>query len=85
MDIKPFDIYYRHNNSIETATIQPCCTEDNVVDYAVWQNGKLSFTITRDSDDKDFWKVALKNSDDSFDEELVQNIGASIHQHEINK
>lgn len=84
MDIIPFDIKYQHNGLIESATIHPCCNDNNVVDYAVWQNGKLSFTITRDTDDTNYWKIALKNSDDIFDEELVQNIGAAVHQHQNN-
>jgi hypothetical protein len=83
MDTTPFNISYQHNGMIENVSIHPCCNDNNIVDYAVWQNGKLSFTITKDNHDISRWKIALKNSDDTFDDELVQNIGAAIHQHQI--
>ena len=80
----PFDVQYEHNGVIATANIHPCCKEDNVVDYAVWQNDKLIFTMTRDMVDKDHWAIALKNSDDSFEDDMVQHIGAAIDQHQRN-
>ncbi|MBC7933945.1 MAG: hypothetical protein H7Y86_01110 [Rhizobacter sp.] len=80
----PFEIQYIHNGVIETANIQPCCKEENVVDYAVWQNDKLIFTMTRDMVNQDHWAIALKNADDSFEDEMVQHIGAAIDQHQRN-
>ena len=81
MDTNPFEISYEHHSVIENATIHPCCNENNIVDYAVWHDGRLSFTITTDHANPSQWKIALKNADDSFDEELIQNIGLAIQQH----
>lgn len=81
MDTTPFDITYLHNGIEKKATIHPCCREDNIVDYAVWQNDKLSFTITRDPSDPGYWVVALKNADDDFEEEMIQAIGTAVSRH----
>lgn len=78
MDTAPFNIYYVHNGNMVSAEIHPCCREDNVVDYAVWMDEKLAFTIARSIENKERWVVALKNADDEIDEELVQSIGATI-------
>jgi hypothetical protein len=77
MDISPFNIYYSENNVMHTVEVIPCCREDNVVDYAIRQEGKLAFTITKDRE-KQRWVVALKNADDEIDEELVQLLGIEI-------
>ena len=77
MDITPFDVSYLYRDDRRSVQIHPCCREDNVVDYAVWEDGKLLFTITRSRDTKK-WVVALKNADDEIDDELVQLIGAEI-------
>lgn len=82
MDTTPFEISYQHHGIFKKVTIHPCCKEENIVDYAVWENGRLSFTITKDNHDTNRWNIALKNSDDIFEDELVQNIGAAIHQHQ---
>ena len=79
MDTTPFTIQFAHLGETETAEIQPCCREDNVVDYAVWIDDKLVFTIARRPGNDQRWVVALKNADDDFDDELVQNIGAEIN------
>ena len=78
MDTSAFNIYYEHNGKRVSAEIHPCCSQDNVVDYAVWIDEKLAFTIARSLEDKDRWVVALKNADDDIDEELVQSIGTTI-------
>ena len=78
MDITPFTINYMHHGIMDSAEIYPCCKEDNVVDYAVWMQGKLAFTIARDIDNPEHWVVALKNADDDFEEDMVQNSGADI-------
>ena len=62
---------------MHTVEVTPCCKEDNVVDYAIRQEGKLAFTITKDRE-KQKWVVALKNADDEIDEELVQLLGMEI-------
>ena len=77
MDISPFTVYYVYDNVMHTVQIRPCCREDNVVDYAVWEEGKLNFTLTRQAGTNK-WVVALKNADDDIDDELVQLIGAEI-------
>ncbi len=77
MEITPFNIYYSENNVMHTVEVRPCCYEDNVVDYAIWHEGKLSFTITKDKQAAK-WVVALKNADDDIDDELVQLIGKEI-------
>lgn len=77
MDISPFNIYYSEDNVMHTVEVTPCCKEDNVVDYAIRQEGKLAFTITRDRD-KQRWVVAVKNADDNIDDELVQLLGSEI-------
>lgn len=84
IDNKAFDIEFKYNQTKQTATIQPCCKENNIVDYAVWQNGKLAFTITRDMIDRHHWSIALKNADDHFDESMIQSIGAAIEHHQKN-
>lgn len=77
MDISPFAVFYMYHDVRNSVQIRPCCREDNVVDYAVWNDGKLIFTITRHADTKK-WVVALKNADDDIDDELVQLIGTGI-------
>jgi hypothetical protein len=78
MDITPFNITYMNRGILVDATIRPCCKEDNVFDYAVWIKDKLAFTITKDAENATRWVVALKNADDEFDEEMIQNIGTAI-------
>lgn len=77
MEITPFNIYYTEDNEMNIVEVRPCCNEDNVVDYAIWQEGKLAFTITKDKQESR-WVVALKNADDDIDDELVQLIGVEI-------
>lgn len=84
MDVSPFDIQYRQDGSLQTVNIHPCCREDNIVDYAVWKDGRLLFTITKDIQDAAHWVVALKNADDDFEEPMVQEIGKAIEQHQSN-
>lgn len=78
MDTTAFTVNFTHNGSSDTAEIRPCCKEDNVVDYAVWMDDKLLFTITRDAENNDHWVIALKNADDEFEEDMIQSIGAGI-------
>ncbi|RYY68644.1 MAG: hypothetical protein EOO13_11725 [Chitinophagaceae bacterium] len=78
----PFDVQYLHNGVIESARIHPCCKEDNIVDYAIWQGEKMLFTMTRDMVDRHHWSIAIKNADDDFEDELIQNIGAAIEHHQ---
>ena len=49
------------------------------MDYAVWIDDKLLFTITREVDGNRRWVIALKNADDEFDDEMIQSIGAGIN------
>lgn len=77
MDISPFTVYYVQHDVMHSAEIRPCCREDNVVDYAVWENDQLAFTIAQQAGSGK-WVVALKNADDDIDEELVELIGAEI-------
>ena len=77
MDINPFNIEYTVNGAVRKAEIRPCCREDNVVDYAVWLDGKLAFTVTKDTA-IGRWVVALKNADEIIDDEEVQQIGNAI-------
>lgn len=78
IDTTPFTINYVHEGIRQDAEIHPCCTEDNIVDYIVYKEGKLAFTITRSGIDNDQWVVALKNADDTIDEEMVQKIGNQV-------
>ena len=78
MDTTPFVIEYEQGLRTKTAEVRPCCREDNIVDYAVWIDNKLAFTIARDVNDKERWVVALRNADDHIDDTVVQNIGAAI-------
>lgn len=77
MDTTPFIIAYNFGNTMHSLEIKPCCNEDNVVDYAVWDNGQLLFTMARNTL-MNKWIIALKNADDSFDEEVLQLIGEQI-------
>ena len=80
MDLTPFTIHYWYLNQWESAEIRPCCNEENVVDYAVWMNNQLAFTITKlkNNINGPGWIVALKNADKQIDEELVQILGNEI-------
>ena len=60
--------------------IRPCCGEDNIVDYAVWQKEKLLFTLTKNNLNGLGWVVAIKNAETEIPEKLVEIIG-----HEIDK
>ena len=84
MDTTPFIITYTDDNMIRSAEIRPCCKEDNVVDYAVWLNGKLAFTITKDGANNN-WVVALKNADDVIGDATVHEIGKKIEQKYANQ
>jgi len=77
MNTSPFTIYYVYKGASYSAEIRPCCREDNVVDYAVWIEHLLAFTLTRQADTGK-WVVALKNADDDFNDEMLQLIGAEI-------
>lgn len=79
MDLTPFTVYYQHDGKWDSAEIRPCCREDNVVDYAIWKNDKLAFTITKVKTAPGHnWVIALKNADDQVADELVQVLGAEI-------
>ena len=80
MDLNPIFIRYNYHGQWKNAKIRPCCRENNIVDYAVWVQGKLEFTITKNNDapEGSQWVVALKNADNLLDNELVQIIGAEI-------
>jgi hypothetical protein len=77
MDTFPFIITYTRDGIIKSAEIRPCCKEDNVVDYAVWSNDRLSFTVMKDTANNN-WVVALKNADEVIDDGVVQQIGKGI-------
>jgi hypothetical protein len=79
MHTTPFNIYYEYDEGLYLAEIRPCCRENNVVDYAVWEADELAFTMTRPAGTSK-WVIALKNADDQFDDEHVQAIGAAIEQ-----
>ena len=79
MDTTPFTIRFLYQGDWLEAEIKPCCTEDNVVDYAVWMKNKLEFTITKDREtDVEHWVVALQNADDTIDPLMVDAIGRQI-------
>lgn len=77
MDTRPFTVYYVYRNALYSAEIRPCCKEDNVVDYAVWIEHLLAFTITKHTETGK-WVIALRNADDTIDDEMIQLIGAEI-------
>lgn len=77
MDLTPFNVYFIHHDVMDSVQVRPCCREDNVVDYAIWEKNELAFTITPHAGTQK-WVVALKNADDDIDDELVQLIGAQI-------
>jgi len=78
MDTSAFTINFIHKDKPVTAEIHPCCREDNVVDYAVWMDDKLAFTITREPENRGHWVIALRNADDEFDDDMIQSIGTRI-------
>lgn len=81
-DTTPFEVQYKHAGNLATATVRPCCNDNNIVDFAIWQEDKMLFTMTRDMVNRHHWSIALKNADDEFDDELIQQIGAAIEQHQ---
>ncbi len=84
MDITPFKVYYVQHGAMHAVEIRPCCREDNVVDYAVWDKDLLAFTIAHHADTNK-WVVALKNADVDIEDELVQLIGAEIEKKMLHK
>lgn len=77
-DTTAFKISYSNGGSLQQARIQPCCREDNIVDYAVYVEDKLLFTIARDPARYRHWLIAMKNADDEISDEIVQSIGREI-------
>lgn len=77
MDTIPFIVH----SQLGKAEIRPCCRENNVVDYAVWLDNKLAFTVAKDLEQHERWVVALKNADDIIGDQLVQEIGNQIAAH----
>jgi diadenosine tetraphosphate (Ap4A) HIT family hydrolase len=71
-------ISFLNEGSLQQARIQPCCRQDNIVDYAVYVDEKLLLTIARDDTRPGHWLVAMKNADDEISDETVQNIGREI-------
>jgi hypothetical protein len=65
------------------AEIQPCCREDNIVDYAVYQDSKLAFTVAHEAGSAGRWIIAMKNADDDIPDDVVQAIGAAIDKKQI--
>jgi hypothetical protein len=78
-DTAAYTISYLDAGTLQHARIQPCCREDNIVDYAVYVEGKLLLTIARDDSGAGHWLVAMKNADDDISDETVQNIGREIN------
>jgi len=81
MDITPYKITYRQDDILNSAEVRPCCREDNVVDYAIYEDNQLLFTITKSNADGGKWLISLKNADKEVDEAIVQNIGLEIDRH----
>ncbi|MEO5892970.1 MAG: hypothetical protein ABIQ31_22160 [Ferruginibacter sp.] len=79
MDITPYQIAYWNGSLLINAEVKPCCSEDNVVDYAIYKGDQLSFNITKNETGK--WVISLKNADKEIDDEVVQSIGMAIDQH----
>jgi len=77
MNTTPYRIHYEYHDMLLAAEIRPCCREDSVVDYAIWEEDELAFTLTRQAATGK-WVVALKNADDDITDERVQAIGAVI-------
>lgn len=77
-ETKAFKIFYTINGLQKEAEIQPCCHEDNIVDYAVYEEGKLVFTIAPDIKDPGHWAIAMKNADEQINDSIVQSIGTEI-------
>lgn len=79
MDITPYNIHYPGPRGIKQLRVKPCCKEDNVVDYAIYDEDYLMFTIARHEDGQR-WIVSMKNADEDIDESTVQQIGSAIDQ-----
>lgn len=75
---KSFPITYTQDGITREAQVQPCCREDNIVDYAVYQEGRLVFTIAHDPAKNQRWVIAMKNADDEIPDAVVQAVGAAI-------
>ncbi len=83
MDISPFFIEFEYEGEWILAEVKPCCQEDDVFYYDISINNQFQYTITQGSahDEKNSWKVALKNADKPNNPNLVQFIGEQIDQH----
>jgi hypothetical protein len=84
-DTTTFPISYVHDGKLNHAQIQPCCREDNIVDYAVYQDSKLAFTIAHDMNSDGRWIIAMKNADNDIPDDIVQAIGSAIDKKQIVK
>lgn len=80
MTTTPFLISYKERGLEQKAEVHPCCKENDIVDYAVYHDGKLSYTVTR-PEGENKWVVAMRNADDQIVDEALQNIGAEIDKH----
>jgi hypothetical protein len=81
MDITPYKIIYWDGNILSPAEVRPCCREDNVVDYAIYTDNLLLFTITKSNEDDGKWVISLKNADKNIDDVVIQSIGSEIDRH----
>lgn len=81
MDTTPFQIEFVVNDRHCQAEVKPCCGENNVVDYAIYVSGQLAFNIAKLNGEGGKWVITLRNADRSFDDMVVQKIGAKIDAH----
>jgi len=82
MNITPFDTQIIIDGRYVKVQVHPCCNENNVVDYAIWINNKLGFTITKDEAGSK-WVIAMRNADDEIADVTVQQIGMSIDKRNV--
>ena len=83
MDLSAFQIQYFHKNKMQSIEVRPCCKEDDVLYYDIWNDNIYQFTITPglSNDVGAGWRLALKNADKPVENELIQKIGLEIERH----
>jgi|GEM_PF-1871732 len=72
-----FEIMFEYDGELFMAQVEPCCGENNIVDYAIYRDGELLYTVTRSPEDGR-WTTAVKNADDAVGQDLLDKIGGKI-------
>jgi hypothetical protein len=77
MNNSPFNTDIIMGGRYVNVQVRPCCSDNNVVDYAIWIKDKLEFTIAKDQT-AGKWVIAMINADDEIEDATLQQLGIAI-------